>query len=95
MVGVLEPLKEEIGEELREVLSKAGVSDEVIEGLLNPRSSLGKLKLLAEKFFPFCEKLVKGEIKELPFEGTQPSKNFLVRSCLDSENIAKQIVELL
>jgi len=95
MVGLFEPVREELGEELKEILVEAGVSDTVIEGLYNRRSNLGKLKFLVAKLLPLCKKLVKGEIEDIPLKTPENIKSAVVKSCIDSENVANQILDLL
>ncbi|MEO2067949.1 MAG: HDOD domain-containing protein, partial [Desulfurobacteriaceae bacterium] len=57
MVGILEPVKKEVGEKaIKEILEKAGVSDYVVNGLLDDNSKLGQLKLKAFRLLEVCEK---------------------------------------
>ncbi|TCK02887.1 HDOD domain-containing protein [Phorcysia thermohydrogeniphila] len=95
MVGLFEPIREELGDELKEILIKAGVSDIVIEGLYNQRSALGKLKSIVAKLLPLCKKFIEGEIEEIPVKTPENLKSAVVKSCIDSENVTNQILELL
>jgi EAL and modified HD-GYP domain-containing signal transduction protein len=95
MVGILEPVRDEVGDELREILIQAGVSNIVVEGLYNEHSLLGRLKSTATEVLPLCRKFIKGEISDLPVKTPEDLKSAVVKSCIDSENVANQILELL
>jgi EAL and modified HD-GYP domain-containing signal transduction protein len=95
MVGILEPVKKEVGEEIREILVKAGVSENVVNGLLNPDSKLGKLKELAEKLMELCNSLVIEDNAELPEEFSDFTREELVEGCLESEKRAQAILSTL
>jgi EAL and modified HD-GYP domain-containing signal transduction protein len=95
MVGIFEPIREELGEELREILIKVGVPDIVIEGLYNEHSPLGKLKSTVSKLLPLCKKFINGEIEDIPVKTSENLKSAVVKSCIDSENITNQILNLL
>jgi len=95
MVGILYPAYRVMGERLIEVLKEAGVSPGVIEGLTNPESPLGILMKFAWKFLPYCLKLSKGEIEEIPIKTDKFRKTFLTKICLDANYEAEKIVKLL
>ena len=95
MVGVLEPVKEEIGEEIREILDKAGVSEYVISGLFDPDSKLGRLKEEAKALMKVCEELVSGKEVELPPNLSQIRKEELTESCIMAEDNAQSILSTL
>ncbi len=95
MVGILEPVREEIGEEIAELLEKAGVSEYVINGLLNPHSKLGKIKNAGKALMEICEPLEKGEEVKLPEILSFFSLEELREMCLTAENKAMDIVATL
>lgn len=95
MVGILEPVREEVGEDIREVLEKAGVSEYVINGLLDDKSKLGKIKVLGKKLMEMCSDLTSGKSVEIPEEFSFFSKDELVETCLLAENKAQDIVATL
>ncbi|WP_456456531.1 HDOD domain-containing protein [Thermovibrio sp.] len=96
MVGILEPVREEIGEdEIKEILEKAGVSEYVINGLLNPESKLGKLKEMAKKILPLCKELEEGRKTSLPSELNQLKKEDVVESCVLAEDQAQSLIATL
>jgi EAL and modified HD-GYP domain-containing signal transduction protein len=95
MVGILEPVKREIGEEIKEILVKAGVSEYVVNGLLNSDSKLGKLRELAEKLMELCDSLVAGKDVKLPEEFSVFTKEELIEGCLESERRAQAILSTL
>ncbi|WP_456436579.1 HDOD domain-containing protein [Thermovibrio ammonificans] len=95
MVGILEQVREEIGEEIREILEKAGVSEYVVNGLLNPESKLGKLKEAAKRLLEECDRLNEGTEVELPPELSLLSREELIESCLVAEDSAQSILATL
>ncbi len=96
MVGILEPVREEVGkEELKEILEKAGVSEYVVNGLLNPESKLGKLKEVAKKLFPICKGLEEGKDIDLPSELSQLNREKIVESCVMAEDQAQSLIATL
>ncbi|ADU97529.1 HDOD domain-containing protein [Thermovibrio ammonificans] len=95
MVGILEQVREEIGEEIREILEKAGVSEYVVNGLLNPESKLGKLKEAAKRLLEECDRLNEGAEVELPPELSLLSREELIESCLVAEDSAQSILATL
>lgn len=95
MVGILEPVKKEVGEEIREILEKAGVSEYVINGLLDDGSKLGKIKNIAKKLMELCDDLISGKDISVPEEFSALKKEELVEICLLSENKAQEIVSTL
>ncbi|GEM_PF-1116378 len=96
MVGILEPVKEEVGEkELKEILEKAGVSKCVINGLLNPESKFGKLKEVAKKLLPLCKYLEEGKKIDLPSKLSQLNKEEIIESCVMAENQAQSLIATL
>jgi len=95
MVGILEPVKREVGEEIKDILVKAGVSEYVVNGLLNPDSKLGKLKKIAGELMELCNNLVvKGNVK-LPEDLSAFTKEELIEGCLESEEKAQAILSTL
>jgi len=96
MVGILEPVREEVGEdELKEILEKAGVSEYVINGFLNPESKLGKLKEIAKKILPLCKDLEEGKETSLPVDLSQLKKEDVVESCVLAEDQAQSLIATL
>ncbi len=95
MVGILEPVREEVGEEIKELLEKAGVSEYVINGLLSEDSKLGKLKVVARKLMELCPALTTGEKVEIPKELSGFARQDLIEVCLDSEDKAQAILATL
>jgi EAL and modified HD-GYP domain-containing signal transduction protein len=95
MVGILEQVREEIGEEIREILEKAGVLEYVVNGLLNPESKLGKLKEAAKRLLEECDRLNEGTEVELPPELSLLSREELIESCLVAEDSAQSILATL
>ncbi len=81
---------------IKEILVKAGVSEHVVNGLLNSDSKLGKLRELAEKLMELCDNLVAGgkDVK-LPEEFSVFTKEELVEGCLESERRAQAILSTL
>jgi len=95
MVGILDSVHREIGDEIKEVLEKAGVSEYVINGILNDSSQLGKLKVAARELLPLCDKLTTGEQVELPELLKTLPKEEIVESCLLAEDSAESILATL
>ena len=94
LVGILNHVYIEEGETLIERLRQVCVSRAVIEGLKNNSSPLGKLKLLAEELFPWCERILSGEkLQELSIEGVK--REILVGSCLESQEETQRLAEIL
>jgi len=57
LIGILSQVYDEKGEELERVC----VSRAIIEGLRNNSSPLGKVRVLAEKLLPWCDRIVNGD----------------------------------
>ncbi|WP_456341572.1 HDOD domain-containing protein [Thermovibrio sp.] len=95
MVGVLYPVYTESPEEVVKILKEAGVSKTVIEGLTEEKSPLGILRNFALKLLPYCIKLNRGEIEDIPVKTTKFKKTFLTKVCLDATYEAEKIVKLL
>lgn len=95
MVGILEPVREEVGEEIKEILHKAGVSEYVISGLLDPSSKLGRLKEEVKKLVEACDKLINGQSVELPPNLSQLGKEELTESCIVAEDSAQSLLSTL
>ncbi len=95
MVGILDSVHREIGEAIKEVLEKAGVSEYVINGILNDSSMLGKLKVAARELLSLCDKLTTGEQVELPELLKTLPKEEIVESCLLAEDHAESILATL
>lgn len=94
LVGILNHVYIEEGEALIEKLRQVCVSRAVIEGLRNSSSPLGKLKILAEELFPWCERILNGEkLQELSIEGVK--REILVGSCLESQEETQRLAEIL
>jgi len=92
MVGILTPVMEEIGADIKEVLEKAGVSEYVINGLFDPKSQLGKLKFLAKELLDFCDKLKNGI---MPSSFSDFRKEEVIETCVEVEKMAEEIVSTL
>ncbi len=95
MVGILDSVHKEIGDEIKEVLEKAGVSEYVINGILDDSSKLGKLKVAARELLNLCDKLTSGEQVEVPELLSNLPKEDLVESCLMAEDSAESILATL
>ncbi len=95
MVGILAPVKEEIGEEIKEVLEKAGVSEYVINGLLDDNSKLGKIRTVGKKLMELCDDLTSGKNVNIPEEFSIFTKEELVEICLSAEDKAQNILSTL
>jgi len=95
MVGILDSVHQEIGNEIKEVLEKAGVSEYVINGILDNSSKLGKLKVAAKELLNLCDKLTSGEQVEIPELLKNLPKEDLVESCLMAEDSAESILATL
>jgi EAL and modified HD-GYP domain-containing signal transduction protein len=95
MVGILEPVKEEIGEEIKEILEKAGVSDYVISGLFDSSSKLGKLKEVAKLLEGLCDSLTEGKPVELPEGLSFFTKEELTEACIVAQDNASSILATL
>ncbi|WP_457679627.1 HDOD domain-containing protein [Thermovibrio sp.] len=95
MVGILEPVKEKLGEEIKELLLEAGVSEYVISGLLEPRSKLGLLKEEAIALMKVCNKLLNGKEVKIPENLSQLTKEELIEICIVAEDKAQSILSTL
>ena len=95
MVGILEPVREKIGDEIKELLEKAGVSETVIYGLLDPESKLGKLKEEVKQLMKVYDKLEKGDNVQLPPLLSQLSKEELIESYILAEDNAQSLISYL
>ncbi len=95
MIGILDSVHRKIGDAIKEVLEKAGVSEYVINGILNDSSMLGKLKVAARELLPLCDKLTSGEPVEVPELLSNLPKEDLVESCLLAEDNAESILATL
>jgi EAL and modified HD-GYP domain-containing signal transduction protein len=95
LVGVLLPVYRQEGDALLEKLKEIGVSEEVIRGLKESGSPLGRVKEFVERLAPVCPKLVSGELKELPSGISGFKKELLIRLCLDASVEAERVVKLL
>ncbi len=95
MVGILDSVHQEIGDEIKEILEKAGVSEYVINGILDDSSKLGKLKMAARELLKLCDKLTSGEQVEVPEFLKNLPKEDLVESCLMAEDSAESILATL
>jgi len=96
MVGILEPVKRQIGrEELEALLKRAGISKLVIDGLLEPSSPLGKLKIEAQMLMALCDKLSQGEIANLPKELEKLEAKELLEICILADDKAQSILSTL
>ncbi len=95
MVGLLDPvLKEVEKEEIKKILQKAGVSDNIVMGLLDEDSSLYRIKEFTKKVLSFCEKVSKNEQADLKdTEGLSFSE--LDEICKRAEKEAKALVSAL
>jgi len=95
MVGILDSVHREIGDAIKEVLEKAGVSEYVINGILDSTSKLGKLKVAARELLKVCNRLTSGEPVEVPELLKSLPKEDLVESCLMAEDSAESILATL
>lgn len=95
MVGILDSVYKVVEEEIKEILEKAGVSEYVINGILDNSSKLGKLKTAAKELLKECEKLTSGEPVEVPALLNNLPKEDLVESCLMAEDNAESILATL
>ena len=95
MVGILDSVYREIGDEIKEVLEKAGVSEYVINGILDDSSKLGKLKVAARELLNLCDKLTSGKQVEVPELLKNLTKEEIVESCLMAEDNAESILATL
>ncbi|MEO2082891.1 MAG: HDOD domain-containing protein [Desulfurobacteriaceae bacterium] len=95
MVGILEEVKREIGDEIKEILEKAGVSEYVINGLLDDSSLLGRLKKAAQELQKVCNAAVSGQKVQLPELLSQLTEDEVVQMCLVAEDQAQSILATL
>ncbi len=95
MVGILDSVYQEIGDEIKEILEKAGVSEYVINGVLREDSKLGKLKVLAKKVLKLCDKVTEGRGEEVIEGLPELAKKDIVESCLIAEEDAESISSIL
>jgi len=96
MVGILEPVKEEVGvDEIKEILDKAGVSEGVILGLLSEDSRLGRLKKLAKELLELCPQLMEGKGAELPGDVGSLGLGEATEICILAEDSARSILSTL
>ena len=95
MVGILWPIYKENKEETLKMLKEANVSKVVIDGLKDPKSPLGVLRVFAEKLLPYCEKLNNKEAVEIPAKTEKFKKEFLINICLSASLDAEKIIDLL
>lgn len=94
-VGILYPIYAESPQEVEEILKEASVAEAVIEGLKNDRTPLGLLRKFAQNLLPYCLKLSRGEIEEVPVRAEQSKKNLLTKLCLEATCEAEKVVKLL
>ncbi|RUM91288.1 MAG: histidine kinase [Thermovibrio sp.] len=95
MVGILDSVYQEIGDEIKEILEKAGVSEYVINGVLREDSKLGKLKVLAKKVLKLCDKVTEERGEEVIEGLPELAKKDIVESCLIAEESAESILSIL
>jgi EAL and modified HD-GYP domain-containing signal transduction protein len=96
MVGILSQVQEEVSdEEIREILQKAGVSEYVINGLLDPNSKLGKLRAFAKELLEKCDKIQEEPNFSVPEEFSALTREEVVESCLVAEDQAQSVVATL
>ncbi|WP_121171776.1 HDOD domain-containing protein [Thermovibrio guaymasensis] len=95
MVGILEPVREKVGDEIKELLERAGVSETVIYGLLDPESKLGRLKEEVKQLMKVYDKLEKGDNVQLPPLLSQLSKEELIESYILAEDNAQSLISYL
>ena len=94
LVGILNQVYKIAGEELIKELERAHISKAVIEGLRNDSSPLGKVKILAHKLSPWCERLIKGD-KNFKLSQDNLKKEIVIGSCLESQEEAQKLSEIL
>jgi EAL and modified HD-GYP domain-containing signal transduction protein len=95
MVGILEPVRLEIGDEIKEILDKAGVSEYVVSGLLEPNSRLGKLKEAAKVLLSLCDSLTEGKPVKIPDSLSPFTKEELTEACIVAQDNARSILATL
>ena len=95
MVGILESVHREVGDEIKDILKRAGVSEYVINGILDDSSKLGKLKKTTEKIAEICDSMAEGKNVELPEEASRLRKEDLIESCLIAKDEAESILATL
>ncbi|OMH40502.1 HDOD domain-containing protein [Desulfurobacterium indicum] len=95
MVGLLDPVLKEVDEaEIKKILQKAGVSDNIVMGLLDEDSSLYRIKEFTKKILSFCEKVSRNEQADLKdTEGLSFSE--IDEICKRAEKDAKALVSAL
>lgn len=94
LVGILSHAFERYGEELLKELESVSISKAITEGLRNGSSPLGKLRILAKKLFPWCEKIIKGE-RKLKLSQNDVKREIVIESCLESQEEALKLAEIL
>ena len=94
LVGILSPVFEKTGDKLLEELENVCISKAIIDGLKNNSSPLGKLRTLAQKLFPWCEKIIKGE-REFKLTQNDIKREIVIGSCLESQEEAQKLAEIL
>ncbi len=94
LVGILNHVYQKEGEKLIKELEKVYISKAVIEGLRNDSSPLGKLKILAKKLFPWCEKILKGD-KNFKLPKSDIKREIIIGSCLEAQEETEKLAEIL
>jgi len=94
LVGILSQVYDEKGEELIEELERVCVSRAIIEGLRNNSSPLGKVRVLAEKLLPWCDRIVNGD-KNFILPDDKIKREIVVGSCFESQKEAQKIAEII
>lgn len=95
MVGILDSVHQEVGDDIKELLEKAGVSEYVINGILDNSSKLGKLKVAAKELLNLCDRITSGEPVGIPELLQNLPKEDIVESCLLAEDSAESILATL
>lgn len=94
LVGILNHVYQKDGKKLIEELEKVCISKAVIEGLRNDSSPLGKLRLLAQKLLPWCEKILKGD-KDFKLPQSDVKREIIIGSCLEAQEETEKLAEIL
>jgi len=94
LVGILNHVYQKEGKKLIEELEKVCISKAVIEGLRNDSSPLGKLRLLAQKLLPWCEKILKGD-KDFKLPQSDVKREIIIGSCLEAQEETEKLAEIL
>jgi len=93
MAAVLSKVYPLEGEELLKTLREANTSEEVVRGITDPDSPVGKLVRIAEKATVPCLKLLEEQSEKLAPEKDRPGA--LKKACVEAGFEAEKVVQLL